>query len=459
MNPATAWAEREVAALREQDAAHVWHPLLNHRSLAKSPLSVMVQARGCTVTDAGGKSYIDAMAGLWCVNIGYGRKEVADAVYRQLLELPYYPLTQINPPAARLAAKLAEILPKGVSRVWFVNSGSEAVDTAIKIARAWGKLRGGRHKIIARYQGYHGATIGGASLTGQTHRRRQFEPLLPGIIHVQAPYFYRSGARTEEELAARCAEELDAVIRYQGPDTVAAFIAEPVIGGGGVIPPPADYLKRMREVCTRYGVLMICDEVITGFGRTGEMFASDLYGVRPDVMTLAKGLSSAYLPIGATAVTEEVFQALNAEGDPGFLQINTYGGHPASCAAALKNLEILAGEDLCANARKVGARLGAALARLRDIPSVGDVRGVGLIWGVELVEEDGAPLGNDAVGRILRYAREEGVILGKNAGIADGPSNTITISPPLVITGAEADRVVEVLGAALRRHMSERTGG
>ena len=455
MNPATAWAEKEVKVLREMDDAHVWHPLLNHGSLAKNPLSVMVRAQGSTVTDAAGKSYIDAMAGLWCVNIGYGRSEVAEAVYRQLLELPYYPLTQINPPAARLAARLAEILPKGLSRVWFVNSGSEAVDTALKIARAWGKLNGGRYKVIARYQGYHGATLGGASLTGQTHRRRQFEPLLPGVIHVQAPYFYRSGAKTEEELAGRCAEELDAVIRYQGPDTVAAFFAEPVIGGGGVIPPPADYLQRVREVCARHGVLMVCDEVITGFGRTGEMFASDLYGVRPDIITLAKGLSSAYLPIGATAVTEEVFRSLNAEGDPGFLQINTYGGHPASCAAALKNLEILTGENLCANARKVGSRLGAALARLRDIPSVGDVRGVGLIWGVELIEEDGAPLHNDAVARILRYAREEGVILGKNAGIADGPSNTITISPPLVITEAEADRVAGALESALRRHRAE----
>jgi adenosylmethionine-8-amino-7-oxononanoate aminotransferase len=456
MNPATAWAEPEIAALRELDAAHVWHPLLNHGTLAKNPLGVMVQAQGCTVTDAAGKSYLDAMAGLWCVNIGYGRKEVAEAAYQQLLELSYYPLTQINAPAARLAARLAEILPKGMSRVWFSNSGSEAVDTALKIARAWGRLKGGsRYKIIARYQGYHGATLGGSSLTGQTHRRRQFEPLLPGVLHVQAPYFYRSGAKTEEELASRCAEELDAVIRYQGPETVAAFIAEPVIGGGGVIPPPADYLKLMREVCSLHGVLMICDEVITGFGRTGEMFASDLYGVRPDIMTLAKGLSSAYLPIGATVVTEEVFGALNAEGEPGFLQINTYGGHPASCAAALKNLEILTGEDLCANARKVGARLGASLARLRDLPSVGDVRGVGLIWGVELIEEDGAPLNNDAVGRILRYAREEGVLLGKNAGVANGPSNTITISPPLVLTEPEADRVAEVLSGALRRHLAE----
>jgi len=451
MNP-TAAADAD--ALRALDRAHVWHPFLNHRSLEANPLTVMVKGEGCTVTDGEGKTYLDAMAGLWCVNIGYGRKEVAEAAYRQLLDLAYYPLTAVNPPAARLAGVLAGMLPEGLEHVWFVNSGSEAVDTAIKIARAWGRRNGGRFKIIARYQGYHGATLGGASLTGQTPRRVDFEPLLPGVVHVQAPYFYRSDAKTEEELAARCAEELDAVIRYQGPGTVAAFIAEPVIGGGGVIPPPADYLRRVREVCDRHGVLLIADEVITGFGRTGETFASDLYGIRPDIMTMAKGLSSAYLPIGATAASEAVFDCLNAEGDTGFMQVNTFGGHPVACAAALKNLEILTGEGLPARAKKVGARMGEGLRKLADIPCVGDVRGVGLIWGVELVEDGGAPLSTAGTAKVLAYAKEEGVLFGKNAGVDVGPANTVTISPPLVISDAEADRAVAVLEGALRRFMS-----
>ena len=452
MNPAIAEAE----SLRTMDKEHVWHPLMNHSGIEENPLDVVVKARGSTIQDASGKEYIDAMAGLWCVNIGYGRDEVAKAAYEQMLELAYYPLTQVNPPAARLGQRLASLLPDGVERVWFVNSGSEAVDTAIKIARAYGRLNGGRrYKIIARHQGYHGATIGGASLTGQTLRRAMFEPLLPGVIHVSAPYFYRSNADTEEELARRCADELDEVIRYEDPETVAAFIAEPVIGGGGVIPPPADYLKRMREVCRNHGVLFIADEVITGFGRTGQLFASDLYEIEPDIMTMAKGLSSAYLPIGATATTNEIFEALNAEGDTGFLQINTYGGHPVACAASLKNLEIMMDEELPARGAKVGAYLGGLLGKLSDIPCVGDVRGVGLIWGVELIEESGAPLSTAATAKVLAYAKEQGVIFGKNAGIAAGPSNTVTISPPLVLTEEEAERAASALDTALRRVQAE----
>ncbi len=455
MNPQAAAEAVNVDEIRDLDKAHVWHPFLNHRTLDENPLSVMVRGEGCTVTDAEGKSYIEGMAGLWCVNIGFGRKEVAEAAYAQLLELPYYPLTQINPPAARLAAKLVEILPAGLEHVWFVCSGSEAVDTSLKIARAWGKRNGGRYKFIARHQGYHGATFGGVSVGGQTTRRRDFEPLLPGVIHVQAPYFFRSGAKSEEEFAERLASEIEEVIRYEGPDTVAAFIGEPIIGGGGVILPPADYLQRVREICDRYGVLMILDEVLVGFGRTGEMFASQLYGVRPDIMTMAKGLSSAYLPIGATAVTKEIFDCINAEEGDHFAQVNTYGGHPVSCAAALKNLEIMTEEDLPANARKVGARLGAALEKLRDVPCVGDVRGVGLIWGVELVTESGAPAPTALAAKVLAYAKEGGVILGKSSGIADGPQNTITISPPLILKEEEADKIAAVLGAAVRKAHSE----
>jgi len=444
-------AEVDVQEIRDLDKAHVWHPFLNHSDLGENPLDVIVQGEGCTVTNGEGREFLDAMAGLWCVNIGYGRKEVAEAAYRQLLELPYYPLSKITLPAARLASKLADILPGNLERIWFVNSGSEAVDTAIKIARSWGRRRGGRYKIIARYQGYHGGTIGGASLTGQTSRRVPFEPLMPGVIHIQAPYFFRSGASSETELAERLAEELDSVIRYESPGTVAAFIAEPIIGGGGVIPPPADYLKKVREICDRHGVLMIVDEVITGFGRTGELFASDLFGVKPDIMTMAKGLSSGYLPIGATAVTDEVFQVMNGDGDTGFMQINTYGGHPASCAASLKNLEIILDEDLSLNARRVGEGLGTGLGKLKDIPCVGDVRGIGLIWGIELVDENGDPLSGLETERVVSYVKAEGVLIGKNAGIAEGPSNTLTLAPPLILKEEQATQIVTAVEAGLKK--------
>tara|TARA_A100001037_G_scaffold187394_1_gene167819 strand:+ start:4686 stop:6044 length:1359 start_codon:yes stop_codon:yes gene_type:complete len=438
----------------EQDSDHVWHPMMNHYNLKEDPLKIMTQASGCRIVDSEGKEYLDAMAGLWCVNIGYGRKEIAEAAYEQMVELSYYPLSQINPQSAKLASKISEITPKSLQHIWFVNSGSEAVDTAIKISRAWGKRNGGRFKIIARYQGYHGATFGGVSLTGQTQRRLDFEPLLPGVVHVQAPYFYRSSAKDEDELTDRCIEELDSVIRYQGPETIAAFIAEPIIGGGGVILPSRNYLKRVREVCDRYGILMICDEVITGFGRTGELFASQLFEVQPDIMTMAKGLSSGYLPIGATAVSDQIFLDLNSEGDTGFLQINTYGGHPVSCAAAIKNLEILLGEKMVENCRAVGKHLGDTLTKLNDYPCVGEVRGVGLLWGVELIEEDGTPLSTQATSKILSFAKSKGVILGKNAGIANGPSNTITISPPLILSKQEADLIGSVLSDALRNHLS-----
>ena len=438
----------------EDDRAHVWHPMMNHYNLNKDPLKIMTHASGCRIVDSEGKEYLDAMAGLWCVNIGYGRKEIAEAAYEQMVQLSYYPLSQVNPQSVKLAAKISEITPESLQHVWFVNSGSEAVDTAIKISRAWGKRNGGRFKIIARYQGYHGATFGGVSLTGQTQRRLDFEPLLPGVVHVQAPYFFRSSAKDEDELTNRCIEELDSVIRYQGPETIAAFIAEPIIGGGGVILPSKNYLKRVREVCDTYGVLMICDEVITGFGRTGQLFASDLFEVQPDIMTMAKGLSSGYLPIGATAVSDRVFSDLNSEGDTGFLQINTYGGHPVSCAAAIKNLEILINEKMVENSRDVGKYLGDILKRLNDYPCVGEVRGVGLLWGVELVEEDGTPLSTNATSKILAFAKQRGVILGKNAGIANGPSNTITISPPLILSKDEADLIGSVLSDALREHLS-----
>ena len=218
--------------------------------------------------------------------------------------------------------------------------------------------------------------------------------------------------------------------------------------------PSRNYLKRVREVCDRYGILMICDEVITGFGRTGELFASQLFEVQPDIMTMAKGLSSGYLPIGATAVSDQIFSDLNSEGDTGFLQINTYGGHPVSCAAAIKNLEILLGEKMVENCRTVGKHLGDTLTKLNDYPCVGEVRGVGLLWGVELIEEDGTPLSTQATSRILSFAKSKGVILGKNAGIANGPSNTITISPPLILSKQEADLIGSVLSDALRNHLS-----
>ncbi|MFQ5894364.1 MAG: aspartate aminotransferase family protein [Nitrospinota bacterium] len=450
-----------VQELRALDRAHVWHPLLQHRDLERRPLSVMVRAEGCSVWDAEGREYLDAMAGLWCVNIGYGRKEVADAAYAQMLKLPYYPLSQIHEPAVRLAAKLAELLPEGLDRFFFVNSGSEAVETALKMARAWGWQNGGRYKVIARYRAYHGLTLGATSATGQTLRRQAFEPLVPGFSHARPPYCYRCpwGHTASPRCCLQGVSEVEDIIRYQGPETVAAVIAEPIIGGGGVIPSPDGYLEGLREVCDRYGCLLILDEVITGFGRTGKLFACEHWGVVPDIMVLAKGIGSAYLPLAATAARESVFEVFCREGAPHFAQVSTYGGHPAACAAGLANLEILVGEGLVENAREVGEHLGRGLGQLRDFPLVGDVRGRGLIWGVELVEEDGAPLAAEETTRVVGLVRDRGVIVGKNSDTVAGVQNVLTVAPPLILNRQQADRIVDALAGALRAHQSARGRG
>ena len=275
--------------------------MMQHAGLAPGDLMVVVSGDGCEVTDADGKTYLDAYAGIWNVNVGYGRQEIIDAVNVQMQELAFYPQTQISVPAARLAARLAELLPGDLNHLFFVNSGSEANETAIKVARQYGRLTHpgeNRYKIICRYQGYHGFTMGAMSAMGQTLRRSQYEPLAPGFVHVEPP----SGS-------AHGPDEIAQVIEREGPDTVAAILAEPIIGGGGVLVPPDEYLPGLRELCDQYGLLLMLDEVITGFGRTGKLFACEHWGVVPDVMQIAKGLSSGYLPIGACAVSDKVFDA------------------------------------------------------------------------------------------------------------------------------------------------------
>ena len=261
---------------RRIDRAHVWHPIFQHQALENTDLTVIKEAHGTTIIDSEGNQYLDALSGLWNVNVGYGRKQIADAVYEQMQQLSYYPLSQINVPATLLADKLAELLPGDLKHVYFSNSGSEANETSIKIARQYGRQKypgQNRHKIIARYRGYHGFTYGAMSATGQTQRRKVFEPLVPGFLHAQPPYCYRCPlGKYHPECGVACANEIEQIVQWEGVDTVIAVIAEPIIGGGGVIVPPDDYLPKLREICDRYGLLLILDEVITGFGRTGAPF-------------------------------------------------------------------------------------------------------------------------------------------------------------------------------------------
>lgn len=440
---------------RQVDKAHVWHPLFQHQRLEETTLAVFESAHGTTVVDAEGREYLDAYAALWNVNVGYGRQAIADAVYEQIQKLPYYPHSQINVPATLLAEQLADCLPGDLNHVYFCNSGSEANETAIKIARQYGRQTypgQNRYKIISRYRGYHGFTYGAMSATGQARRRKAFEPLVPGFPHAHPPYCYRCPLGLEpSSCGIACADEIERIIQGEGPETVIAIIAEPIIGGGGVIDPPDEYLPKLRQICDDYGLLLILDEVITGFGRTGKMFACEHWDVQPDLITLAKGLTSGYLPLGACVASTQVFNTFLGDADENreFAQVCTYGGHPVACAAGIENLKILQEERLSENAEKVGTHLLSKLETLNTLPIVGDVRGKGLMLAVEFIEPDGTHLATAKTNLIIAQLREKGIIVGKIGHAVEEPENIIYIAPPLILTEAEADRIFETLRQVL----------
>lgn len=441
----------------QTDLDHVWHPMTQHKVLAQQPPKLMVRGEGCTVVDADGKEYLDAMAGLWCVNVGYGRREIAEAVYQQMLDLPYFPHTQANTPAALVAGRLAELTGGEPSHTYFVNSGSEANEAAFKLARQYQRqVRPGepRHKFIARYYSYHGTTLSTLAAGGLPERKLKFEPLDGHFVHVPPPYCYRCPfGLSYPGCNLACAKQVEYAIQAEGPETVAAVVMEPIQSGVGVLVPPDEYLPEVAAACKRHGVLLILDEVINGFGRTGKWFAYQHYGVTPDLLTVAKGLTSSYQPMAAVVATHEVFAAFLGEPDEmrHAVQVNTWGGHAAAAAAALKNLEIMAREDLPGRAAEVGAYLLEGLRTLLRLPHVGDVRGKGLLIGVELVEDKKtrAPLAGHRMAGVIRACLDKGLIVGRSGGTGAGLGNTITLSPPLVLTRAEADRIVSILGEVL----------
>jgi taurine-pyruvate aminotransferase len=433
----------------------LWRPFTQH-AVAQAPM-VMTGGQGATLTDDAGNEYIDAMAGLWCVNVGYGQERLVEAASRQMRQLPYTPLTRPAPVAFDLATRLTALLPGDLNHVVFVNSGSEAVETALKIARQYARLRyphENRFKVISRYRGYHGWTMGALGATGQEVRKGRFEPLIGGHIHVRPPDTFRLFAGlTPSEASAQLLRELEETIEFEGPETIAAFIGEPIIGGGGLIVPPDEYWPAIRALCDRHGILLIHDEVITGFGRTGTWFGGQQWGVVPDIMTMAKGISSGYVPLGATAVSAAVFDAF--KGDPAanvqFNQLSTYGGHPVACAVALANLAILEEDGLVENSARVGASLLAGLRELAaEHPIVGDVRGRGLLIGVELaVPGTTEPLAAEHVNGVMRETQARGVLLGKNSATVRRLESVLTFAPPLVLTQAEVERIVAAVDGAL----------
>ena len=443
----------DTSYLLNADLRHLWHGSLQHHGLDSRPPLMVDRAEGCYVWDVDGRRYLDGMAGLWCVNAGYGRKAIAEAVYQQMVRMPYYPLTQSHTAAAQLAERLTSLLPDGLDRVFFTNSGSEAVETALKIARQCARLKHpgeNRYKIIARHRAYHGFTMGSLSATGQPVRSQSFEPLVPGFLHVVPPDQFRCGL-CKGTCTLACADEFERVIRMEGPSTIAAIIVEPVIGGGGVFPAPSGYLERLREICDRYGILLLLDEVITGFGRTGKPFAFEHSGVVPDLLVLAKGLTSGYQPLGATVASRRVFEAFLSANDPlaKFAHLSTFGGHPCACAAAMANLDILCGERLWENSARVGASLLEQLRQVDD-PRIGEVRGLGLIIGIELTRgTDRTPLDEPQVVAIQKAIRDRGVIVGRNSDTVAGYGNVLTLAPPLILNAEQAGDMVSAVGQGL----------
>jgi putrescine aminotransferase len=441
----------ETARWRALDARHHLHPFTNQAALAAKGVRVITKAEGCWLCDSEGNRLLDGMAGLWCVNVGYGRAELVEAARRQMTALPFYNtfFQCTTAPAVELAARLADIAPAGMSRVFFANSGSEANDTVVKLVRYFWKLQGqpGKQTMIGRTYGYHGVTLAAASLSGLPNMHPQFDLPLPGFVHVPAPYWYAEGGElTPEEYGRKAADALEQKILELGPETVGAFIGEPVQGAGGVVIPPAGYWAEIQRICRQYDVLLVADEVICGFGRTGRWFGSERFGIEPDIMTVAKGLSSGYVPIAALLLGPRVGDALATAAEEwahGF----TYSGHPVAAAVALENLRIIEAEGLH---ERVGGPLGdhfaAALAGLADHPLVGEARSCGLLGALELVEDK-------KTRRYFPPARKVGLACREHC-IANGlvmraVRDVMILAPPLVITETEIDEIARRARRAL----------
>ena len=454
----------ERARVVKQDLDTVLHPIVQHRTLEEKQF-VVTRAQGSTVVDHNGTEYLDAMAGLWCVNIGYGRTELAQVAAEQMEQIAYYPHTAMNIPAAELGDKINSLMGGGY-HTYFVNSGSEANEAGFKIARQFVKHEYPdqfKFKTIGRYYAYHGTTLATLAAGGMGDRKTKFEPYAGEFVHVPAPTCYRCPLGLKyPDCGVACAKAIETAILGEGPASVAEVIVEPIMSGVGVAVPPDEYLPMVEETCRKYDVLLHVDEVINGFGRTGKMFGHQHYGISPDIMAIAKGIVSAYLPIAATVVKNKVFESfLGTEAElRQVMQVNTYGGHPVAAAVAVRNIEILQEEKLAERAAEMGAYLmGGLKDRLMKHGICGEVRGKGLLIGIELVKdrESREQLPGPLVGDVIAFCREDGVIVGRSGGGARH-SNTIVLSPPLIITRSECDRLIEAIDHALTRVVAKMSG-
>jgi adenosylmethionine-8-amino-7-oxononanoate aminotransferase len=432
------------------DREHLIHPL-HHPSAHQEP-KVWVEGSGVIVKDINGHEYIDGLSGLWNVNVGHGREELAQAAYEQMRQLAYYSAYagSTNPPAVRLAEKLSEIFYPSINTFFLTSGGAESTESSFKTARFYWKAVGKPDKVkfISRMKGYHGVTMAAMAATGLPAYWPMFEPRMPGFVHIDSPYPYRFANKTpgvSDGVAA--ANLLEEAILREGPETVAGFIAEPVQGAGGVIPPQDDYFARIREICDQYEVLLISDEVITGFGRTGRWFGLEHYGIEPDIAQFAKGITSGYVPLGGIGVSDTIRDAIESvPGDRRWMHAYTYSGHPTCCAVALANIAIIEGEGLVARAAEVGAHLNQALQELEELPAVGNVRGLGMMAAVELVADKATKEPFPAAANVGAKVLQE---LTKRGLYTRVVGDTICIAPPLVTPVETIDRIVQILGESI----------
>jgi hypothetical protein len=453
----TAYGKDQIAELQEKAKRHLWLHFTRMSSFADQDVPVIVRGEGQYVFDQNGKRYLDGLAGLFVSQIGHGRTEVAEAGARQASELAYFPLwSYAHPQAIELAERLSSMAPGDLNRVFFTGSGSEAVESAWKLAKQYFKSIGqpSRYKVLSRSIAYHGTSMGALAITGLPGIKEPFEPLPPGGVRVPNTNFYRAPGFVADDITAFglwAADEIERAIQREGEDSVAAVFLEPLQNSGGCFPPPPGYFQRVREICDKYGVLLVSDEVICAFGRLGYYFGSERYGYQPDIITFAKGVTSGYAPLGGMMVSDRLMEPFS-EGQSSFLHGVTFAGHPVSCAVAMANLDVFEKEDLLGNVRAHEGAFRATLEKLNDLPIVGDVRGDGYFYGIELVKDKASreTFSDDESERLLRGFLSHALY---DAGLIcradDRGDPVIQLSPPLTCTQEHFDEMEQILRAVL----------
>lgn len=451
----------DIEAIVRGDRQYLWHHIKPHKVFEHGEQMIVSEADGLVVKDIRGRQYLDATSGgVWGVIAGFGRESIARAVYEQLKQMPYYAGTVGNVPAVQYAGALVKRMP-GLGKVFFSNSGSEANEKAFKVVRqlaGFDPARKGKSKILFRDRDYHGTTFGALSATGQPERRQDFGPFLDGFTGFPHALCYRCAfGKTYPDCEIECARCVETLILREGPDTVGACIVEPVTAGGGVIPPVKEYYPILEQICRKYDVYLILDEVVCGFGRTGTLWGYQQYGLEPDMVTLAKGIASSYVPLSATVFRDEIYDKFLCDPAAGsqrmnyFRDISTYGGCAGAMAAALENLRIIEEENLVENSRKMGARLLDGLRSLEDMPLVGDVRGCGLLCGIEFVRDKKTkePITESDMARLMANVADQGVLAGKTTSSLPGNNTIMNFAPALIAAGEDIDRIVAAVKAGI----------